>query len=148
MAHCLPARSTSQLREKWQFATGISEQSVLGGHVGRWLRKERSSSLIQRRAGQRCGFSQREQSLFYARWHGGLGCTRCGSHNFCRPSTRRATFQYNRRKRQLSLLPGTLFQSTKLPTTWFLAICLLSRTKNGISAVALGRKLGVNSNAA
>ena len=58
MAHGLPARSTSQLRGRCQFATGISERSVLGGHVGRWLGKEGSLSLMQRRAGQRCGFSQ------------------------------------------------------------------------------------------
>ena len=93
--------------------------------------------------------AQCEQALFHARWPDGLGCPRCGSHKFCRLSTRRATFQCNRCKRQLSLLAGTLFQATKLPlTTWFLAIYLLSQTKNGISALELGRKLGVNNNTA
>ena len=33
-------------------------------------------------------------------------------------------------------------------TAWFLAIYLLSQTKNGISALELGRKLGVNNNTA
>lgn len=64
-----------------------------------------------------------EQALFHARWPQGLGCPSCGSKKFHRLATRRATFQCNRRKRQLSPLAGTLFQSTKLPlTTWYLAI--------------------------
>ena len=92
---------------------------------------------------------QCEQALFEARWPDGPACPRCGSNKFCRLSTRRATFQCNDCKRQLSLLAGTVFQATKLPlTTWFLAIYLLSQTKNGISALDLGGKLGVNNNAA
>ena len=90
-----------------------------------------------------------EQALFDARWPPGFGCPRCGSNKFWRLSTRRATFQCNRCKCQLSLLAGTLFRSTKLPlTTWFLATCLLSQTKNGISALELGHKLEVNDNTA
>ena len=92
---------------------------------------------------------QCEQALFEARWPDGPACPRCGSNKFCRLSTRRATFQCNHCKRQLSLLAGTVFQATKLPlTTWFLAIYLLSQTKNGISAPDLGGKLGVNNNTA
>ena len=46
-------------------------------------------------------------------------------------------------------MPGTVFQATKLPLTiWFLAIYSLSQTKSGISALELGRKLGVNDNTA
>ena len=52
-----------------------------------------------------------------------------------------------RRPLLLSLLAGTLFQATKLPlTTWFLAMFLLSQTKNGIAALELGSQLGVNDN--
>ena len=92
---------------------------------------------------------QCEQALFNLRWPDGLCCPRCGSARFCRLSTRRATFQCNHCKRQLSLLAGTLFQATKLPlTTWFLAMYLLSQSKNGISALELGRQLGVNDNTA
>ena len=92
---------------------------------------------------------QCEQALFHARWPEGLSCTRCGSARFCRLSTRRTTFQCNRCKRQISLLAGTLFQATKLPVaTWFLAMYLLSQTKNGISALQLGRQLGVDDNTA
>ena len=62
---------------------------------------------------------------------------------------RRTTFQCNHCKRQLSLLAGTLFLATKLPlTTWLLAMYLLSQSKNGISALELGRQLGVNDNTA
>ena len=92
---------------------------------------------------------QCEQALFNLRWPDGLSWPRCGSARFCRLSTRRATFQCNRCKRQVSLLAGTLFQATKLPlATWFLAMYLLSQSKNGISALELGRQLGVNGNTA
>ena len=47
------------------------------------------------------------------------------------------------------MLAGTVFQSTKLPlTTWFLAIYPLAQAKNGVSALQLGRHLGVNNNTA
>ena len=90
--------------------------------------------------------AQCEQALFDARWPDGLSCD---GARFCRLSTRRATFQCNHCKRQLSLLAGTVFQATKLPLSiWFLAIYFLSQTKSGISALELGRKLGVNDNTA
>ena len=57
------------------------------------------------------------RALFNAGWPDGLSCTRCGSGRFCRPSTRRTTFQCNHCKRQLSPLAGTLFLATKLPRT-------------------------------
>lgn len=91
---------------------------------------------------------QCEQALLEARWPDGLSCPHYGSNKFCRLSSRRATFQCNRCKRQLSLLDGTLFQATKLPlTSWLLAVYLLSQTKNGIKALELGRKMGVNNTA-
>ncbi len=78
-----------------------------------------------------------------------LCCPHGGCARFCRLSTRRATFQCNPCKRQISLLAGIIFQPTKLPlTTWFLAIYFLSQTKSGISALEPGRKLGVNDNTA
>lgn len=93
--------------------------------------------------------SQCEQALFQARWPQGLACLRCAGTSFCRLSSRRASFQCNHCKRQVSLLAGTIFQATKLPlTTWFLAMYCLSQAKNGLSALALGRQLGVNNNTA
>ncbi|WP_419632925.1 IS1595 family transposase, partial [Thiolapillus sp.] len=50
---------------------------------------------------------------------------------------------------QTSLRVGTLFQASKLPlTTWFLAIYLITQAKNGVSALALMRSLGISWRAA
>ena len=93
--------------------------------------------------------AQCEQALYDARWPTGLACPRCSGSSFCRLSQRRACFQCNHCKCQVSLLAGTIFQATKLPlTTWFLAMYCLSQAKNGLSALALGRLLGVNNNSA
>ena len=83
--------------------------------------------------------SQCEQALPWIRWPDGLDCPACGSASFCRLRSRRL-LKCNRSKRQVSLVAGTIFQSTKLPlTNWFLAICPLAQAKNGISALDLGR---------
>ncbi len=43
------------------------------------------------------------------------------------------------------MLGGTVFASAKLPlTVWFLAMYLLSQAENGISALELGRQVGVS----
>ena len=92
---------------------------------------------------------QCEDALFAARWPDGLHCAACGGDSFCRLGCRRAVFQCNACKRQVSLLAGTIFQSTKLPlTVWFLALYLLTQAKNGISALELGRQIGVSPNTA
>ena len=83
------------------------------------------------------------EALFGMRWREGLACAACGGRGFCRLETRRL-FQCNRCKRQVRLTAGTVFQDTKLPlTTWFAAIYHLTQSKNGISSVELGRRLGV-----
>ena len=83
------------------------------------------------------------QALFDVRWREGLTCPGCGGSSFCRLKTRRL-FQCNRCKKQVRLTAGTVFQDTKLPlTTWFAAIYHLTQGKNGISAIELGRRLGV-----
>jgi len=47
-------------------------------------------------------------------------------------------------RRQTSLICGTVFQTTKLALPrWFLAMHLLTRTKNGTSALELKPNLGV-----
>ena len=46
---------------------------------------------------------------------------------------------------QCSLISGTIFESTKLPLTrWFLAMQLLTQSKNNVSALELMRQLGVS----
>ena len=47
-------------------------------------------------------------------------------------------------RRQTSLTAGTIFNSTKAPlTTWLRAMYLITQTKQGISSIELGRRLGV-----
>jgi transposase-like protein len=83
------------------------------------------------------------KALFEMRWRQGLSCPGCGHRGFCRLKTREL-FQCNRCKRQVRLTAGTVFQDTKLPlTTWFAAIYHLTQSKNGISSIELGRRLGV-----
>ena len=83
---------------------------------------------------------QCEDVLFAARWPDGLHCPACGTDSFCRLGCRRAVLQCNSCKRQVSLLAGTVFESTKLPlTVWFLAMDLLSQAENGMSALEPGR---------
>ena len=83
------------------------------------------------------------EALFDMRWRDGLTCPACGGRSFCE-LTARKVFQCNRCKRQVRLTAGTVFQDTKLPlTTWFIAIYHLTQSKNGISSIELGRRLGV-----
>jgi len=90
---------------------------------------------------------QCEQSLFAWRWPDGFVCSECGHGGHC--VLGRGLFQCNRCRRQTSLTAGTLFGGTKLAlTTWFLAIYLLTQSKNGISALELARQLGVCYNSA
>ena len=50
-------------------------------------------------------------------------------------------------RHQVSLTAGTILDNTKLPLrTWFLAMYLMTQTKNGISALELSRQLGVSYN--
>jgi transposase-like protein len=83
------------------------------------------------------------KALFEMRWRQGLTCPACGHKRFCQLKTREL-FQCNRCKRQVRLTAGTVFQDSKLPlTTWFIAIYHLTQSKNGISSIELGRRLGV-----
>jgi len=57
--------------------------------------------------------------------------------------TTRDLFQCTACRRQTSPIAGTIFASTKLPLrTWFRAIYHLTQTKQGISSIELGRRLG------
>ena len=56
----------------------------------------------------------------------------------------RGLYQCNRCKTQTSPTAGTIFHATKLSLKiWFAAIHLVVTSKNGISSVELGRRLGV-----
>ena len=77
-----------------------------------------------------------------ARQDAGMPCPRCGNPK---------SYVYDRRvgctrcDLRWSITSGTVMADTKLPlTTWFRAMHLMSSTKQCISAVELGRRLGVS----
>ena len=86
-----------------------------------------------------------EVAVQRARWPAGFECPACGAkaHSvFERAGAR--LWQCSACRPQTSLIAGTVFASTKLPLrTWFLAIFLLTQSKNNISALELKRQLGV-----
>lgn len=83
------------------------------------------------------------EALFCWRWPDGFECPACGEHGHC-VLDRRALIQCNECRTQTSLTAGTIFANTKLPlTTWFRAMYLITQSKQGISTVELGRRLGV-----
>lgn len=76
------------------------------------------------------------------RWPNGFVCPKCGGIDHCIVGPRKL-FQCNACRRQTSPLAGTIFNSTKLPlTTWFRAMYLITQTKQEISSIELGRRLG------
>ncbi len=87
-----------------------------------------------------------EASLIALRWPQGFACPVCGGPASC--SFRREGrlyWQCASCRHQCSVISGTIFESTKLPlTSWFLAMHLLTQSKNNVSALELGRHLGVS----
>jgi transposase-like protein len=76
------------------------------------------------------------------RWPNGFVCPACGGADHCTVGPRQL-YQCNACRRQTSLTAGTIFASTKVPlTTWFRAMYLITQTKQGISSIELGRRLG------
>ena len=88
---------------------------------------------------------QCEQAVIESRWPQGFVCPDCAGSNS--RSFRRDGLPYwecVECRHQTSLICGTIFQATKLALPrWFLAMHLLTRTKNGTSALELKRDLGV-----
>lgn len=87
-----------------------------------------------------------QAALQVARWPNGFTCPRCAGP--ARTSFVRAGLPYWQCARccqQCSLISGTMFAATKLPLSrWFLAMQLLSQSKNNVSALELRRQLGVS----
>jgi ribosomal protein L37AE/L43A len=88
---------------------------------------------------------QCEAALVKSRWPQGYCCPRCDG--------KRAAMTHNGRRLweclgcgyQCSSIAGTVFEATKLPLTkWFLAMFLLTQSKNAIAALELMRQLGVS----
>jgi len=77
----------------------------------------------------------------------GFHCPSCGFNGHCR--LQRGAYQCNRCKHQTSVTSGTIFHASKLPLrTWFLAMHLMTASKNGIAALGLHSQLGISCNAA
>jgi ISXO2-like transposase domain/Transposase zinc-ribbon domain len=78
-----------------------------------------------------------------SRWPDGFVCPGCGGREHSLVKTR-DLFQCTACRRQTSPIAGTIFASTKLPLrTWFRALYHITQTKQGISSIELGRRLGV-----
>src|SRR6476620_1353810 len=76
------------------------------------------------------------------RWPDGFICSTSRRRACCVVGSRRL-FRSNACRRQTSPMAGTIFNSTKLPlTVWFRAMYLITQTKQGISSIELGRRLG------
>jgi hypothetical protein len=86
-----------------------------------------------------------EAALIESRWPSGFSCPVCGcaqSSSFRRQG--RLYFQCASCRYQCSVISGTIFESTKLGLSrWFLAMHLLSQSKNNVAALELMRHLGV-----
>ena len=77
-----------------------------------------------------------------SRWPHGFECPICGGRQYCVVTTRNL-YQCAKCRRQTSPIAGTIFASTHLPLRlWFRAIYHLTQTKQGISSIELGRRLG------
>jgi transposase-like protein len=80
---------------------------------------------------------------FEWRWPNGFVCPACGGGEFSVIESRNL-YQCSTCRRQTSLTAGTIFQSTKVAfTLWFRAMYQMTQTKQGISSIELGRRLGV-----
>ena len=86
-----------------------------------------------------------EAALIESRWPEGFACPSCGcghSSSFRREG--RLYFQCAACRHQCSVISGTIFEATKLPLSrWFLAMHLLTQSKNNVAALELMRHLGV-----
>ena len=78
------------------------------------------------------------------RWPDGFECPACGGRAHSLVKTR-GLFQCSTCRRQTSPIAGTIFAATKLPLRiWFRAMYHMTQTKQGISSIELGRRLGVS----
>lgn len=83
------------------------------------------------------------EALFRWRWPDGFECPICGERRHSEIRSRQL-FQCSACRRQTSLTAGTIFAATKVTLrTWFRAMYHVTQTKQGISSIELGRRLGV-----
>lgn len=82
-------------------------------------------------------------ALIQMRWPDGFVCPKCGERKYSYAKPRRV-FQCSVCRTQTTVKAGTIFHKSKTPLVkWFLAIYLLTQSKNDIAALELARQLGV-----
>src|SRR3954468_21825517 len=93
---------------------------------------------------ERYGTEEKCRAVVIAsRWPNGFECPVCGGGGHCGGQTR-GLFQCSACRHQASPIAGTIFASTHLPLRlWFRAMYHLTQSKQGISSIELGRRLGV-----
>ena len=82
-------------------------------------------------------------ALIAMRWPEGFVCPKCGGRKYSYAKARQI-FQCSACRAQTSARAGTIFHKSTTPLVkWFLAIYLLTQSKNDIAALELARQLGV-----
>ena len=86
-----------------------------------------------------------EAALIASRWPEGFACPACGAgQNSSFRRQGRLYFQCSACRHQCSVISGTIFEASKLGLArWFLAMHLLTQSKNNVAALELMRHLGV-----
>ena len=88
---------------------------------------------------------QCEDGVFASRWPQGWVCPRCKGTRYACTHNGRRLWECLGCGYQCSSIVGTVFEHTKLPLSiWFLAIYLMTQSKNAVSALELMRQLGVS----
>lgn len=90
---------------------------------------------------------QCEAALVASRWPQGWHCARCSCSRSFQTQNRggRPLWECFVCGYQSSSIVGTVFEHTKLPLSiWFLAIYLMTQSKNSVSTLELRRQLGVS----
>jgi len=82
-------------------------------------------------------------ALIQMRWPDGFVCPRCGERKHSYSPARRV-FQCSACRAQTTVKSGTILHKSRTPLVkWFLAIYLLTQSKNDIAALELARQLSV-----
>jgi hypothetical protein len=101
------------------------------------------SEFVERYGGEEECAAALEQT----RWSAGFRCPKCGGsqcYRIAATAMHRSLMQCTACRHQTSLTAGTMLDSSKLPLrTLFVAFCLVSQAKTGLSSLALMRQLGV-----
>lgn len=90
-----------------------------------------------------------EAALFASRWPSGWSCPRCQCVRYASTHNGRRLWECLGCGYQCSSIVGTVFERTKLRLSlWFLAIYLMTQSKNAVSTLELKRQLGISYKAA